>query len=70
MKHLAEYSSHSFHVLHDAVVKYPRVMLGHACGRMSQHFRYVLDSHMVGERYRGREGVPTHMDGQALLYIA
>ena len=70
MKHLAEYSSHSLHVLHDTVVKHPCVMLGHTCGRMSQHFRHVLDGHVVGERHRGREGVPAHMDGQAFLYIA
>lgn len=61
MQYLAEYSGHSLHVLHDTVVKHPCVMLSHACGRMSQHFRYVLDGHMVGERYRGREGVPIKM---------
>lgn len=70
MQYLAEYSGHSLHVLHDTVVKHPRVMLSHACGRMSQHFRHVLDGHVVSKRHRGREGVPAHMDGQAFLYIA
>ena len=58
------------HGFFQAAVHDPCVMLGHACGGMTEHDGHVLQGDIVGERDSGSESMAGHMRGQIFLYVA
>ena len=52
---------HAVHCFFQAAVHDSRIMLGHACGGMSEHDGYILQGNVIGERDGGPESMAGHM---------